>query len=362
VSAPDEEGFGREPDLALGVEEELLLVDAETLALAPDSARVLARIDVPAGTAQHDLYAALVEITSPPSRTVGEAVDALRALRRAVRAAGGVPVGVGVHPTGRFGDAPHVDLPRYVAVAQAMRGLMRRTPEAALHVHVGVPDRDAAIRVLNALREALPLLQALAAGSPFWFGVDSGLASARTALIREYPSVAVPRPFASFDEWAGVADAALRASALEDRTLLWWDVRLQPRLGTVELRSLDAQSSLSAVAALAALAQGVAADALERPVDAPTPQEALVESSFRAARDGVAATLWHDGRLRPVAEIAVATAERVRPHLRALGGADALAELPRMLEDGGRAARQRRLAAGSFDVLLRALVEETAAA
>src|SRR5205085_12133035 len=147
-------------------------------------------------------------------------------------------------------------------------------------------DAATAVNVLNGLREHLPLLQGLSANSPWWFGRDSGLASARYALVQAYPGRGVPPAARDFDEYAETVAATLAAGELDDYTLLWWDVRLHPRLGTVEVREMDAQAPLADVAALGALVCSLARFAAERPVASPTPSDAIAWSSFRAARDG----------------------------------------------------------------------------
>ena len=108
---------------------------------------------------------------------------------------------------------------------------MDRTPDCALHVHVGMPDPDSAIRACNGLREHLPLLHALAANSPFWHGVDAHLASARFVLRRGFPRVEVPRAFRDFEEWEQAIQPLLMAGDLPDYTYVWWDVRAPSQPG-----------------------------------------------------------------------------------------------------------------------------------
>jgi carboxylate-amine ligase len=366
VSAAPAAAFGRR--FALGVEEELLVVDAGTLALSHGAAEVLEAIDVPpgSGSAHPDTYAALVELASPVCATVEEGVAAIAALRaRAREAVPGAPktlLGAGIHPAGAFGDVVHVDEPRYHEIHAQLRGLLRRTPTCALHVHVGMPDAETAIHAYNGLREWLPLLQALAANSPFWHGVDSGLASARAQLFRGYPRGDIPRAFADFADFEESVAAVVAAGDAPDYTFLWWDIRPHPRLGTVEVRAMDAQSSLASVTALVALVHGLARAAAEAPQTSWTPREALMESSFRAARDGLAATLLHDGALRPVPEVARAALARVAPFAAELGNAGALEEVERLLAAGGGADRQRAaFARGGMRAVLEHLAAETAA-
>ncbi|MEO6496539.1 MAG: YbdK family carboxylate-amine ligase, partial [Solirubrobacteraceae bacterium] len=263
-----------------------------------------------------------------------EAVGFLSEVRAQARAAGATLLGAGIHPAGPFGEAPHVDNERYREVGAQLRGLSRRTPTCALHVHVGMPDEDTALRVFNGLREHLPLLQALAANSPFWHGQDSMLQSARAQMFRAYPRADIPQAFASWDEYETSVAAVLGAGDLPDYTFLWWDLRPHPKLGTVEVRAMDSQSSLADVRGLAALVQGLARRAAETAKPPWTAREALVESSFRAARDGLGATLWHEGALRSVDEIVRGVAAQLDPD-------PALEELHRMLAEGNGAARQR---------------------
>jgi carboxylate-amine ligase len=352
------DAFGRA--FALGVEEELIVVDPTTLGLSHTGVDVLGGMDVAAGagSAHPDTYAALVELASPVVADAGEGVRALSALRAGARATGATLLGAGIHPDGAFGDVVHVDEPRYHEIHAQLRGLLRRTPTCALHVHVGMPDAETAIHVYNGLREWLPLLQALAGNSPFWHGVDSGLATSRAQLFRGYPRGDIPRAFASFEDFEENVAAVVAAGDAPDYTFLWWDIRPHPRLGTVEVRAMDAQSSLRAVHGLAGLIHGLARAAAEAPAPSGgwSPREALMESSFRAARDGVAATLLHDGALRPVPEVAAAAVARARPFAEEA----ALAEVTRIARDGAGADRQRTaFARGGMRAVLELLVAET---
>jgi carboxylate-amine ligase len=357
----------------LGVEEELIVVDPTTLAISHTGVGVLERmapaVAEGAGSAHPDTYAALVELASPIAVNAEAGVRAIAALRALARepgptGPGATLLGAGIHPDGAFGDVVHVDEPRYHAIHDQLRGLLRRTPTCALHVHVGMPDDETAIHVYNGLREWLPLLQALAANSPFWHGRDSGLATSRAQLFRGYPRGDIPRAFASFEDFEESVAAVVAAGDAPDYTFLWWDIRPHPRLGTVEVRAMDAQSSLATVTGLVALIHALARAAADAPVPDGgwSPREALMESSFRAARDGLAATLFHHGALRPVREIAAAAVALAAPYAREQGSTDALAEIGRIIDHtGGGADRQRAaFARGGMRAVLELLVAETA--
>jgi carboxylate-amine ligase len=234
-----------------------------------------------------------------------------------------------------------------------MRALARREPTFALHVHVGVPSPVSAIAAANQMRAHIPLLLALSANSPYWQGRDTGLASARTPLFQAFPRVGIPRAFESYAEYVETVDLLVRSNAFPDHTFLWWDVRLQPRYGTVEVRIMDAQPSCERTAALVAFVQclvrlevleGYAPDRLLRA------QEVLDENRFLAARDGVNAALVdpdREGRV-PVRELTEEVLERCIPHARDLGCAEELALVHQLLREPGDEL-QRRLAGENDD-------------
>jgi glutamate---cysteine ligase / carboxylate-amine ligase len=350
--------FGSE--FTVGVEDELLLVDPETRALHHGAEDLMPRIELPEGMAAHEAYACEIELRSPPCATAGEAVAELARGRMAAIDAGATLLAAGLHPAAEFGDVRLVDAERYHAVERSVRGLIRRTPECALHVHVGMPDPESAMRAFNGLRPHLPLLAGLAAGSPYWFGHDSGLASARSAITRAYPGRGAPPAFRNYEEYERAVDATAAAGGPENYTLLWWDIRPHPLLGTVEVREMDVQSRLEDTAALTALIQGLARDAVERPRPS-VPTEAIGWSSFRATRDGLDAEILLDGSLRPLPEVARSALDAARPHARELGSEDALDGIDRIVREGGGARRQRAVAAREgVEGLVAELVGETA--
>jgi carboxylate-amine ligase len=349
-------------DFTVGIEEELLLVDGATLALASVTGEVLAAMRVEPSAAGHDAYAAQIELRSRPSTSIADATAALGSLRAKAIEAGATLVGTGLHPGAEWGDAELVEGPRYEVVADQLRGLLRRTPESALHVHVGVPDDRAAVRVFNGMRLQVPLLLGLAANSPFWFGADSGLQSARFALSRSYPGRSIPRAVRDVVDLEELAAQTLGAAGLSDATFLWWDLRVNPRYGTVELREMDAQTSLDHVAALGALARALALEAADATEIPDVPSGALDWSSFRAARDGSRATILDGTRPRLLADVARDAVDRLRPRARDVGDEDALEGIEAVIERGGAARQRESFARGGMPEVLGDLVAETARA
>ena len=349
-----EHAFGRE--FTLGVEEELLLVDPATYSLAPVAERVLSGANHPPELLAHEAYAAELEARTPITSGVDEAVAALADARLAARAAGATLMGAGLHPTAQLGDARLVDTERYRVVGEQMRGLIRRTPECALHVHVGMPDPETAIWAFNGMRRHLPLLMALAANSPWWFGGDSGMCSARAAQVRAYPGRGIPRAFRDWDDYCETVDGIVSAGGIDDYTHLWWDVRPHPKLGTLEVREMDAQSTLDDVHAIVALVHALARHAAEQVAPPDVAPDALAWSSFRAARDGLDSEILCGDRIVPLHEAAAETLELARPF-----GGDELHGVERILREGNGASRRRRAAAnGGAPAMLDELVAETA--
>ena len=196
----------------------------------------------------------------------------------------------GTHPSADWHEIRVSAPERHQEVYGSMRALARREPTFALHVHVGLPTGEAGIAAFNRLRAHVPLLLALSANSPFWQGRDTGLASARTPLFQAFPRVGIPRAFGSYGEYVRAVDLLLDCEAIPDPTYLWWDVRPQPKLGTVEVRIMDSQSTLDRNAALVALVQALTRlELVDGHVDAALVHspEVLDENRFLAARDGI---------------------------------------------------------------------------
>jgi glutamate---cysteine ligase / carboxylate-amine ligase len=314
---------------SLGVEEEVMLVE-------PGSWSLAYRIDDVLAAAEPDLeprlnaetHGSAVELQTGVHSEVRTATAELEEMRSdllgtlstlGMRAAGG-----GTHPSATWREVQVSRGERYRDVYASMRELARREPTFALHVHVGIPDPETAIRVTNGMRVWLPLLLALSANSPFWQGRDSGLASARTPVFQAFPRVGIPREFHDYSDYVEAVDMLIRTDAVPDPTYLWWDVRPQPMLGTVEVRIMDAQTSLWQTEALVALVQCLCrleAEGIRSSQRAIHAAEALEENRFLACRDGVEAKLIQPDRDRRVSvnELTRELVDACIPHAEVLG-------------------------------------------
>jgi carboxylate-amine ligase len=340
-------------DYTLGVEEEVMLLDPRDWSLAPAIDDVLAAL--PDELCEHvssETHSSAAELRTGVHTTVGDAVAELAHLRAqlsAVLDSLGLAAGVaGTHPSAVWHEMAVSSRDRHQEVYGSMRELARREPTFALHVHIGLPSGEAGIAAFNRLRAHVPILLALSANSPFWQGRDTGLASARTPLFQAFPRVGIPRAFGSYGEYVRAVNLLLDCNAFPDHTYLWWDVRPQPRLGTVEVRIMDAQSTMDATAALVALVQSlVRLELVDGHADAALVHapEVLDENRFLAARDGVAAKLVDPVRGEAVAvdDIVAELMVSCAPHAAELGCAEELKHVASLLVHPGPE-RQRRLA------------------
>jgi glutamate---cysteine ligase / carboxylate-amine ligase len=315
----------------LGLEEEVMLLDPSSLDLLPRAADVLARVSGDEAI-KGEMPASQLELFTAPSSTVGEATAALRAARRrlAVAASGiGTLAAAGVHPFAAV-EGELSQSVRSTRMLEVYGRIARLQLVFGLHVHVAMRPATRALAVYNALRSYLPELAAMAVNSPFLGGTDTLLQSVRPKLSETLPRQGVPPPFASISELADALHWGTRAGVLADARQWWWELRLHPVLGTVEVRVCDAQSTVGASGALAAVIQSLAVWLAERheggdlpPAD---PTWRIEENRWSACRWGV------HGRMADLRTGAVVpTAERLAALLDDLAStADRLACSPEL--------------------------------
>jgi carboxylate-amine ligase len=355
--------FGVGAPFRVGVEEELFVVDRDTHLTGRGTDALLVRMQRCAlpGRVRGGLCDGVVEFATPVCESADEAVRALRRLRgAALRHGESLLLGAGLHPAAVFGDVEHRGGSHPEAVSADTRGLLRQSAFCGVHVHVAMPDAETAITAYNGMRKWVPLLQALGGNSPYWHGQDSGLASARTVRVHDAPRSGLPRAFADWADYRDTMRELVRVADIDGPASLWWDVRPHPGLGTLEVRVLDAQSSLADLWGLVALIHCLAYHEAMVADPSDPPKDVVDEASFHAIRDGLDARLSLGGAFQHIQGVARQAMDLAYGYAPALGATHALGAVERLLAQGNGADRQRRaFADGGMDAVLGALVAET---
>jgi carboxylate-amine ligase len=356
-------------DYTLGVEEELHVVDATTAELAPKIDEIMARLPEDlAEFVSYELFQSVLEIKTPVCRTAAEAEKHLRELRGRIAswaaACDASLAAAGTHPFSRYKDQKVTDQERYRKVIETLRWIAQREVIFGQHVHVGVPGPEECIQAHNRLSEYAPLLLALSANSPYWQGMDTGYESTRVKIFESFPRAGMPPAFPDYESFEAYVDLMVEAGAMEDYTYCWWDVRPHPKIGTIELRIPDTQTSLRPAVALTAMTQCLVARSLEETgPQGPYDRELAIENKMRAARHGMDAA-FYDAKERvtvPAREMARSLVEQLRPISQDLSCENELLNVLEIVEGGTGSQRQRRTyeESGDFLDVVASLIEGT---
>jgi carboxylate-amine ligase len=356
------------PNYTIGIEEELMILDASSFELVNAVETLLE--GAPPERVKPELMESVLEIATSPHPDTAAAGRELRALRAHVAASAaqhGLTIGsAGTHPFAMWEEQRIVARERYRGLVSDLGFVARQELLFGQHVHVGLDDREKAIHVANGMRVHLPVLLALSANSPFWRGDETGLASARTPIFRAFPRVGIPPTYADWADYEASIAFMVESGVIEDYTYLWYDVRPHPKLGTVEIRVMDGQTRVEHTLGLAALIQAMVKELAEHFEAggelARYPHQMVDENKWLAARHGLDGELVDlPSRERVAArELAQRLLDRLRPHAEELGSAAELAGVEDLLERGNGAARQRVVHAANHD--LHEVVAEIAAA
>ncbi|MFN2616851.1 MAG: carboxylate-amine ligase [Thermoleophilaceae bacterium] len=350
------------PSYTLGIEEELMIVDEETLELANSIEGVLDALSEVSkdGEVKPELMESVCEIATTPCRNTREAGLQLRSLRGLVQQVAqerGLRIGsAGTHPFAMWEDQRIVSRPRYRDLVAGLQFVARQEIIFGIHVHVGVDDPDKAIHVTNGLRVHLPLLLALSANSPFWRGDPTGLDSTRTPIFRAFPRVGIPPRYDDYEDYVKRITFMTDCKVIRDYTYLWWDVRPHPNFGTVEIRVMDSQTRVEHTLALAALVQAMVKELCEhfaaRKRLSRYPYEMLDENKWLAARHGLEGELVDLPKTTrvQVRDLAHRLMERLRPHAEELGSVAEFDGLEDILENGNGASRQAVVYSANHDL------------
>jgi glutamate---cysteine ligase / carboxylate-amine ligase len=370
--------FGKSEPYTLGVEEEYMLLDGQSFDLVQHIDTVLAAISGHEleTNINAELMQSVLEIATPVCRTAGDVDRELRRLRAYVAGIASedqLRVGsAGTHPFSLFERQRITARDRYRHLIDQMQYVARRELIFGLHIHVAVDDPEKAIQVVNGLLAHISSLLALSASSPFWRGEATGLASSRQIVFAAFPRSGPPPRFKDYADYAEVVGQLEKTGCIADYTHIWWDIRLHPRLGTVEIRVCDAVTRVEDAVALAAYCQALVkhySERHERGDEIPSYHRILTtENKWLAARYGLEAPVMDlaTGRRNrvPVAQLVRRTLRDIEPHARELGSERELEGVREILARGNGADRQLRTFNANRDLVevVREIADATEAA
>jgi carboxylate-amine ligase len=357
--------FGAGDQYTLGVEEEYMLLDGESFDLVQ-------HVDTVLSAAQNgeltdrigpELMQSVVEISTPVCKSVADVDAELRKLRGLVSGIAGergMRVGsAGTHPFSLFERQRITARDRYRNLVDQLQYVARRELIFGLHIHVAVDDPEKAIKVTSALLLHLPDFLALSANSPFWRGEATGLASSRQMVFAAFPRSGPPPRFRDYADYAEVVGQLEKTGCIADYTHIWWDIRLHPRFGTIEIRVMDAVTRVEETVALTAYVQALVkhyAERFDSGAELPSFHRILIsENKWLGARYGLEAPVMDlaTGRRNrvPVAQLIRRTLRDIEPHARELGAERELEGIKAILGKGNGADRQLRVFNANRDIV-----------
>jgi carboxylate-amine ligase len=343
------------PTFSLGIEEEYQTVDPETRdlrshiateMLAQGKIRLEERVKA-------EMHQSVIEVGTRVCANIDEAREDIYDLRRnMIRLAeenGLVLVAGATHPFADWRSQEIYPDPRYDKVVEDLQLVARSNLIFGLHVHVGIEDREDAIRVMNSLRYFLPHILALSTNSPFWLGMETGYKSYRAKVFENFPRTNLPDTFADYSEFETYVNLLIKTNCMDNAKKIWWDIRPHPFFNTVEVRVCDIPLRAEETVAIAALIQATAAKLWklhESNLDFRNYSRALLmENKFRAVRYGLEGKLIDFGKQEevPVCDLILEYLNFVDDVLDELGSRDAVGHVRQMIRDGSGADRQLRV-------------------
>lgn len=333
--------FNNSPEHTLGVEVELALVDADSMALTSAMPRVLKRLGgVHEDSIKPELMQCYVEINTGVCRTVAEAEadlrDKLIALERAADAENVRLYWSATHPFSTWQDQHVTENERYHGLVNLLQDTARQLITYGLHVHVGVDSGDKAVMICDRILSHLPTLLALSCNSPWWEGRDTGLQSWRSKVMDGLPTAGMPPLMRNWSEYVWLVNHLIDTGFIESIREIWWDVRPHHNFGTVEVRICDVPGSLEDTLGIAALVQCLI-KALSDQIDEGTYQHdchpmLVRQNKWRAARYGLEAEFVESQhyQLQPAREVVRNMVNLLTPAAHELGCADYLSRVPRI--------------------------------
>jgi carboxylate-amine ligase len=338
-------------EYTIGIEEEFQLIDPETRSLRSSVSEILDTGKPVLGELlKQEMFQAMVEVGTPICRDVTEAKGEVISLRRAVAElaedAGCRVVASGTHPFSDWESLEITPHERYIELEKNLQEIARSIAVYGLHVHVGVPDRDLAIDLMNEVRYFLPHVLALSVNSPFWEGRDTGIKSYRSVIWGRMPRSGIPDTFTSWDDYRRFVEILIATNSIDEPKKIWWDLRPHPTFQTLEFRVCDMPTRVEETVALAALFQALVVKLARLRSQnlgfRVYPRALINENRWRAMRYGLDGKLVDFGLCAEVSmrDLANELLEFVDDVVDDLGSREALDAVHMILEEGTGADRQ----------------------
>jgi len=361
------------PTFTLGIEEEYQTVDPNTRDLRSHIATEMLtqgklRLEE---RVKAEMHQSVIEVGTRICRNIHEAKEDLFDLRRnMIRLAdenGLMLVAGATHPFADWRSQEIYPDPRYDKVVEDLQLVARSNLIFGLHVHIGVEDKEAAIRIMNSLRYFLPHILALSTNSPFWLGMETGYKSYRAKVFENFPRTNIPDSFASYSEFESYVNLLIKTNCIDNAKKIWWDIRPHPFFDTVEVRACDIPLRAQESIAIAALIQATACKLWHlhesnqdyRQYSRPL----LMENKFRAVRYGLDGKMIDFGKQIevPVRELIVEYLLFIDDVLDELGSRKEIEYIHTMLEQGSGADRQLKVfkETGSLQAVVDYMAAET---
>ncbi|HNP71274.1 MAG TPA: carboxylate-amine ligase [Kouleothrix sp.] len=244
----------------IGIEEEYQVVDPETRELRSYITQILDRGQtILREQIKPEMHQSIVEVGTNPCRTVAEARAEVLKLRGTIASLAAVHnlkiVAAGTHPISSWMNQEITPFERYKGVVEEMQQLALQLLIFGMHVHVGMPNDEVAIELMNVARYILPHLLALSSSSPFWMGRNTGFKSYRASIFSNFPRTGIPPSFHSASEFQNYINLLISTRSIDNGKKIWWDLRPHPVFGTLEFRVCDIATKVDECIALAAIMQ-----------------------------------------------------------------------------------------------------------
>src|SRR5436190_9613942 len=354
----------------LGIEEEFQIIDPETRELRSHIQQILADGKmVLQERVRPELHQSIVELGTEictDARDARQQVVNLRTELAKLATQHGLTIAsAGTHPFSHWMDQLITVHERYATIVKDMQQIARSCLIFGLHVHVGIPDREEGIDIMNQARYFLPHLYALSVNSPFWLGQNTGLKAYRHMIFERFPRTGIPDAFDSLSEYEDYLALLVKTGCIDNPKKIWWDIRLHPFFDTLEVRVCDAQSRVDDTLAIAALLQAIVSKLFKLLRQNTTfrvyRRRLLDENRWRATRYGIDGKLIDFGRETEVDTRSLLNdlLEFVSSEVKELGSEREMAHIERIMREGTGADRQLAAFARSQD--MKAVVDQIVA-